>query len=73
MHPAFVTAIAAAQQQDKLARATASRRAREARPARHGAQPARRGSQSEPRPRHAIRRPHRLAALRSPARQKAGA
>lgn len=51
MHPAFVTAIAAAQQQDKLARAAASRRARQARQTRSGFRP-------EPSPRHMVRRHH---------------
>ena len=69
MHPAFVTAIAAARQQDKLARAAASRRARQARQAQahqaqahqaqaHPARPGRPGSQPEPGPRHAVRRQH---------------
>jgi hypothetical protein len=72
MHPAFVTAIAAAQQQDKLTRATASRRARLARPARPGSRP-------EPSPRHGLRRHHGPAEPLCPAapstheRQKVGA
>jgi hypothetical protein len=51
MHPAFITAIAAAQRQDKLTRAAAARRARQARPGRPGAQP-------QPGPRRAVRRQH---------------
>jgi hypothetical protein len=72
MHPAFVTAIAAAQRQDKLARAAASRRARQARLARPGSQP-------KPSPRRAMRRPHGPAEPLCPAvpstheRQKVGA
>jgi hypothetical protein len=67
MHPAFVTAIAAAQRQDKLALAAAARQARPARPARRGSRP-------EPSLRHAVRRLHGPAAPRSThARQKAGA
>jgi hypothetical protein len=74
MHPAFVTAIAAAQQQDKLARAAASRRARQARPARL----ARPGSQPEHSLRHPVRRHHVPAEPLCPAvpstheRQKVG-
>jgi hypothetical protein len=81
MHPAFVTAIAAAQQQDKLARAAAARQARSVRQARSAlsarwtrqARSARRGSQPEPSPRPAVRRPHGPAAPSTHARQKAGA
>ena len=75
MHPAFVTAIAAAQQQDKLARAAASRRARQARQTR----PARPGSQPGHSPRHLVRRHHGPAEPLCPAvpsipeRQKVGA
>jgi hypothetical protein len=75
MHPAFITAIAAAQRQDKLARAAASRRARQARQNR----PARPGSQPEVSPRHMVRRQHGPAGPLCPAvpstpeRQKVGA
>jgi hypothetical protein len=75
MHPAFVTAIAAAQQQDKLARAAASRRARQARQDRL----TRPGAQPEPSPRHGVRRHHGPAEPLCPAvpstheRQKVGA
>ena len=75
MHPAFITAIAAAQRQDKLARAAASRRGRQARQNR----PARPGSQPEASPRHMVRRHHGPAAPLCPAapsthaRQKVGA
>jgi hypothetical protein len=51
MHPAFVTAIADAQRQDKLAQAAASRRARQVRLARAGSRP-------EHGARHAVRRQH---------------
>jgi hypothetical protein len=56
MHPELVTAIAATQRQDKLARAAQARRATAAR---NGAQPA-------PGPRHPARHPHlhRPAGLR---------
>jgi hypothetical protein len=69
MHPAFVTAIAAAQRQDKLALAAAARRARSAR----------RGPRPEPSPRHAVRRhegptgPQCPAAPTTQERQKVGA
>jgi hypothetical protein len=71
MHPAFVTAIADAQRQDMLARAAASRRARQARLARPGSQP-------EHSLRHAVRRQHAPAEPLCPAvpsthaRQKVG-
>jgi hypothetical protein len=68
MHPAFITAIAAAQRQDMLARAAAARRARQARP----------GSQPEPGRRRAAWRHHGPAEPLCPAgpsiheRQKVG-
>jgi hypothetical protein len=75
MHPAFVTAIAAAQRQDKLAQAAAFRRARQARQTR----PARPGSRPEHSLRRAVRRHHGPAEPLCPAvpstqeRQKVGA
>jgi hypothetical protein len=54
MHPAFVTAIADAQRQDKLAHAAATRRARQARLVRL----ARAGSRPEHGAHHAARRHH---------------
>lgn len=54
MHPAFVTAIADAQRHDKLAQATATRRARQARQARL----ARAGSRPEHGARRGVRRHH---------------
>jgi hypothetical protein len=63
MHPAFMTAIATAQQQDKLTRAAASRRARQARPAR----PARAGFRLEHGALSAVRRHHGPAEPLSPA------
>ena len=66
MHPVFVTEIAAAQRQDKLARAAAARQARSARQARRDSQP-------EATPRHPVWYPHRLAVPGTRARQKAGA
>jgi hypothetical protein len=51
MHPAFVTAIADAQRQDKLAHAAGIRRARQVRLARAGSRP-------EHGAHHAVRRHH---------------